>query len=133
MATRIIFITCICVLLSGCTKSKKDQTDERIYTSYDVAPIFADGDYKIEDFVKNNSDWSKCPANKEGNIFVECVILKSGEITNVRIALGLSNECDDEAIRIVSKMHEWKPAEINGHAVNAKWIIIVHKPGGQGY
>jgi protein TonB len=64
-------------------------------------------------------------ANIQGKIFVQFVVSKTGKITNVKIARGLSPAGDEEAIRVVEKMPNWIPGKQNGVPVSVTYILPI--------
>jgi protein TonB len=56
----------------------------------------------------------------KGKCYLQFVVARSGEISSVTIILGVRGcpECDEEAIRLIKAMPDWKPCKINGQPVN---------------
>ena len=61
----------------------------------------------------------------EGKVFVEFVVDKTGELTNIRIVKGINPECDEEAIRVLKTMPKWKSGKQRGRAVKVKMVIPI--------
>jgi protein TonB len=61
----------------------------------------------------------------EGTVFVTFVISKEGKVTNVSILKGISEECDKEAMRVISLLNDWTPGSQNHRAVNVRMTIPI--------
>jgi outer membrane biosynthesis protein TonB len=62
----------------------------------------------------------------EGNVIVELTIdSQDGKISNVAIVKSLQKQCDQEVIRVVSNMPNWKPGEVNGVKATSKYNLSV--------
>ena len=61
----------------------------------------------------------------QGRVMVEFVIGKDGNVTDVRVVKGVSEELDAEAIKVVSASPKWKPAKVNGNKVRSSMTIPV--------
>jgi len=59
----------------------------------------------------------------QGRISLRFVVEKNGQISNISIVRGLSEECDREAIKVVNKMPNWKPGKNGGHPVR-QWCTL---------
>ena len=62
--------------------------------------------------------------NVQGKVFVEFTVTKDGKVTNPNVLKSSGHdEFDQEAIRVVNKMPNWKPGEKNGNAVDSKMTL----------
>jgi protein TonB len=46
-------------------------------------------------------------------------------VTNVSILKGISEECDKEAMRVISLLDKWTPGSQNHRAVNVRMTIPI--------
>jgi TonB family protein len=63
--------------------------------------------------------------NKEGKVFVKFVVERSGEITNIEVIKGFDEECDSEAVRVISMSANWIPAKKDGRDVRSAYTLPV--------
>ena len=56
---------------------------------------------------------------------VQFVIEKDGKITEVKIAKGVDEELDAEALKVVGASPKWKPGKVGGKKVRASVTIPV--------
>jgi len=64
-------------------------------------------------------------AGIKGTVFVQFVVSKSGNISNVKILRGIGGGCDEEAINVVKQMPKWIPGRQNGQAVPVMFQIPI--------
>jgi protein TonB len=64
----------------------------------------------------------------QGKCYVNFVIDRGGNISDVRVAKGVPGcpECDKEAIRVVRMMPKWKPGKKNGTDVKSRFMVPVN-------
>ena len=63
--------------------------------------------------------------NIQATIFTSFVILKSGEITDIKIVKGAGFGLDQEAIRVIKAMPKWIPAMQSGNKVNSQFTMPI--------
>lgn len=61
----------------------------------------------------------------EGRVFVEFVIDKDGNITEVRAVKGIGAGCDEEAVRILQGAPKWKPGKQRGKPVKQRMVLPI--------
>lgn len=66
-------------------------------------------------------------AGIEGKCYLQFVVSKTGEISNVKVLRGVPDckECNEEAERLVKAMPKWKPGKQNGKAVDCFFHLPV--------
>ena len=52
-----------------------------------------------------------------GTVYIRFIVDKNGKISNVSLLRGIGGGCDEEAIRVIKGMPDWKPGRQNGLAV----------------
>src|SRR5574343_156549 len=113
----LLLVFIFCALLSQSSFAQTSSTDENaIYTRVDKMPEYPGGQVALVKYLSKNI---KYPAiykkNKiNGRVFVSFVIDKDGKVTSAKIVKSLNEECDAEALRVISKMPDWIPGEKNG-------------------
>lgn len=60
-----------------------------------------------------------------GKVMVSFVVTKNGKVTKAAVKRGVSKELDEEAVRVVSSMPDWIPAEKDKKKVDAEMILPV--------
>ena len=100
------------------------------YYECDQKPLFlnsADPRVFIEKWVYQYLKYPESAVRNgiQGRVMVEFVIGKDGNVTDVRVVKGVSEELDAEAIKVVSASPKWKPAKVNGNKVRSSMTIPV--------
>jgi protein TonB len=58
----------------------------------------------------------------EGKVFVEFIVNKNGEPSDLKIIRGIGSGCDEEALRVLS-LTKWEPGKQRGKPVRVKMVI----------
>lgn len=61
----------------------------------------------------------------QGRVLVEFIIGKDGNVSDVRVVKGVSEELDAEAVKVISASPKWKPGKVNGNKVRSSMTIPV--------
>ncbi|GHT80027.1 hypothetical protein AGMMS50262_24110 [Bacteroidia bacterium] len=79
-------------------------------------PQFPGGDEVLLTFIKDNIKYpSECKEQGiQGRVIVQFIINEMGKISCPRIYRSLHPAADEEALRVVKIMPDWKPASNNG-------------------
>lgn len=74
---------------------------------------FPGGPEKLKEYLKKNLSYPDIAREEgvEGKVFVKFVVSKNGTIKDVKVIRSVDPLLDKEAIRVVSQMPNWTPAE----------------------
>jgi protein TonB len=68
----------------------------------------------------------KARENKvEGTVYVNFVVQEDGSVASVSILRGVGSGLDEEALRVVRTMPNWKPGKQEGKAVNVQYNLPI--------
>lgn len=100
---------------------------EVIYNKPDQMPEFPTGIKGLMDYLSKNIQY---PAqskhnNTQGRVIVQFVVDKEGYIHNPVVVRSVDALLDQEAVRLVSVMPKWKPAQHKGEAVVSKYTVPI--------
>jgi periplasmic protein TonB len=105
------------------------EEQEVIYDIVDEQAEFPGGTPALKMYMAENVIYPQTAVEKgfQGKCFLQFVVTKKGEITDIKVKKGVPNcpECDAESIRMVKSMPKWIPAKINGKAVNSTFNLPV--------
>ncbi len=112
--------------------SQQGETEEDSYYSQndvDKRAQFLHGD-EIQFLKKWVYPYLKYPdsairAGEVGRVYVEFIVEKDGSVSNVVVTKGVSDELDDEVVKVVSASPKWKPAKLHGQNVRVKTSVAV--------
>jgi protein TonB len=82
-------------------------------------PQFPGGDKEMVKFIKLNLRYPPLATEMSvsGTVIVNFVVERDGKITRVKVVRGIGGGCDEEAVRVVSKMPAWSPGKQGGKTV----------------
>ena len=93
-----------------------------VYLWPDTLPSFNNNSL----FLTNNfNDSIKIDNNKKLYIYVSLIVLKNGDIKDMKILKGGNKSINPEIIRIFKLMGKCEPGMKNGHTVNVKFNVRV--------
>lgn len=98
------------------------------YCSYQEPAAFDGGFSELFTYISNTLVYPKEALRKdiEGKVYVSFVIDRDGSVTNVKIAKGVNELLDTEAIRIVNNMPKWKPGRFEGNLVRFEFTLPIN-------
>jgi len=105
-----------------------DPDEGKVFTIVEEMPSFPGGEEKMLQYIANNI---KYPAvarenNITGRVYVSFVVDKDGKIKDAKVLRGIGGGCDEEALRVVKMMPEWKAGKQNGRAVQVQFNLPVN-------
>jgi len=90
-------------------------------------PEFPGGERAVMDFVSNNLKYPEAAKemNIQGKVYVKFAVNTDGKVSDIQIVKGLSKECDNEVLRVIRLMPDWKPGTLNGIPVKTYYTLPV--------
>jgi protein TonB len=100
--------------------------DTTVYTIVDRTPKFPEGIDAMYKFIYSKFNYEKlAEIDVQGKIYIEFVVEKDGNLSNIKIIRSLDPFCDKEAVRIVRLMPKWKPGKLKNKKVRTKIEIPI--------
>lgn len=65
-------------------------------------------------------------ANIQGPVHVSFVVDPSGKVIETEVLRGIGGGCDEEALRVVANMPNWKPGRQSGQEVRVKFAMAIN-------
>jgi TonB family protein len=102
-------------------------TEEKVFTFVEESPEFRGGQGALMGFLSANICYPTLARNKgiEGKVYLSFVVSKIGFTENIKVLRGIGGGCDEEAVRVVSNMPQWKPGKQNGQAVRVQYTLPI--------
>ncbi|HLK98365.1 MAG TPA: energy transducer TonB [Hymenobacter sp.] len=116
------------VSVSQCFAQRSDSLDdETVFTVVEKQPEFTGGMRAFGEYLTANLRYPERAraARVEGKVFVHFIVRKDGRITDVGVLKGIGFGCDEEAIRVISAMPNWRLGSQSGRPVNVKNSVVV--------
>lgn len=100
-----------------------------IYEVVEDMPEYPGGIEALKKFLAQNVVYPPAALEKgiQGKCIIQFVISETGIPSNYIVKRGVPDcpECDQEALRVVKLMQNWKPGKINGKAVKSTYLVPV--------
>jgi len=109
-------------------KEEENPAEEEIFKIVESMPEFPGGIAAMYDFLRKNMKYPKLAneAGISGKVYITFVVEKDGSITDVRVLRGIGGGCDEEALRVVNNMPDWKPGKQRNVPVRVQFILDVN-------
>lgn len=109
------------------TVKPQGESEIQIFTVVEEMPEYPGGRKAMYSYLGENIKYpAKAKENKvEGTVYVSFVVLEDGSVSNVSILRGVGSGCDEEAIRVVKAMPNWKPGKQKGKPVNVQYNLPI--------
>ena len=115
-------IVAICMI--ACTQNVKSTIS---YEEVEVKPEYPGGMGELSKLMKSNLLYPLISFENgvQGEVLVQFVIDKEGNVEEVTVSKGVDPYLDAEALRVIKMMPKWKPGKHEGKEVNVKCTIPV--------
>jgi len=126
---RFFLVSLVCVLFALTAKAQKEtESQEKVFTSVEHVPSFPGGIEAFYKFLSKNIVYLKTARDKntQGKVIVSFIVEMDGKLTDVRVARGIGDGCDEEAVRVIKSSSPWKPGTQNGHTVRVAYSVPIN-------
>ena len=108
-------------------KEGEDVADAEIFTVVDQMPEYPGGEEALMQYLADNIKYPVQAVEEgiEGQVFVGFIIQPTGNVDHVKVLKGIGGGCDEEAVRVVSEMPNWKPGYEKGVAVIVEYNVPI--------
>ncbi|MBK9320176.1 MAG: energy transducer TonB [Bacteroidetes bacterium] len=99
----------------------------KVHSWVEEMPNFPGGEAAMLKYLSTNIHYPAIAReeNITGIVYISFVVDRNGEIDNIQMVKGIGGGCEEEAIRVIKKMPQWKPGKQNGRAVNVQYMLPV--------
>jgi protein TonB len=97
------------------------------YYDYEKLPEFPGGKNELRQYLSKEIKYPKKSRKEdvEGRVLVYYIVNENGTISDIKIAQGVNDELDKEAIRVVKNMPNWEPGMQDGEAVKIGFYLPI--------
>jgi TonB family protein len=107
--------------------NNNDIESDTVYAIPEIEATFVGGLNAMKQFFAKNII---TPENTgkivKGKVFIRFMVSRTGELSKIYLVKGLTNECNQEALRVVKKMSNWLPATQNGNRVHSWYTLPIY-------
>ncbi len=109
-------------------ENKVTEEDQAPFIIVEQMPEFPGGMSEVNTFIRNNMRYPVLAQENgiSGKVYIQFVIDKNGNVTKIKVVRGIGGGCDEEAVRVISKMPQWKPGKQGGKEVPVSYTIPVN-------
>jgi protein TonB len=102
--------------------------EEKVFTVVEEMPTFPGGEEQLFKYLRNNIKFPAVARENgiQGRVFVTFVVDKDGKVKDAKILRGIGGGCDEEALRVIRNMPDWKAGKQNGRAVSVQYNLPVN-------
>lgn len=125
----LIFLSSTCFGQIIEPESQAERKSLMIGERFYIGSRFPGGDMEMFQFIHKNLEYPTCYGLEPLTIYVEFIVLKSGEITDVNVVRPENSKLIDEMVfNLMKKMPNWIPAESEGEVIDdrVRLPIIIH-------
>lgn len=112
---------------SGTGYVEEEVKTEEPLSFVEQMPTFPGGEIALMKFIKDNFKIPELAKETRitGQVFVQFVVTKTGEIKHAKILRGIGGGCNEEALRVVNIMPAWNPGKHNGKLVEVRFTLPI--------
>ncbi len=109
-------------------EEEEEEDRNHIFLAVEKMPTFPGGQAALTKFLKKNLKYPTIAVENgiQGRVYVNFIVDKKGNISEMKILKGVDNSLNQEALRVVQKMPAWEPGEQRGKAVNVSCNIPIN-------
>jgi periplasmic protein TonB len=106
---------------------KKRNGKDDVLVRAEVAPLYPGGDAAMMKYLQKNLKYPTVAKENgvKGTVFVQFVVEKNGQVSDVIVAKGVDKSLDAEAKRVVAAMPKWAAGQQAGQAVAVQYVLPV--------
>ena len=118
---------CMMTLGAQAQVQKRNTAPQDVFDVVEEMPQYPGGMQAMLSFLQENITYPKDAQEKKisGRVLVTFVVEKDGSISNVETVKSVFPSLDEEAVRIVKAMPNWKPGKQNGKVVRVKYTLPI--------
>lgn len=102
-------------------------SDKEIHAILEERPEYPGGMEKVIKYIQTHIQYPPTAISKQiqGRVWIESVINRNGKVVQPKVAYSVHPLLDQEAVRIIRMMPDWKPGKLNGETVKVKYSFPV--------
>lgn len=104
-----------------------EEAVDEVFTIVEDQPEFPGGMQAFYKYVADNMDYPSQARRMgiEGRVYVQFVVDKVGNVTEVKSVKGIGAGCDEEAERVLREAPKFKPGKQRGRAVKVRMVLPI--------
>jgi len=130
------FLTALIFIAFACNHKESNQsqntiktskTEDQIFNIVENMPEFPGGEMALRTFIADSIRYPIEAQEKkiQGKVYISFVVNKTGKVINAKVVRGVDPSLDNEALRVVNSLPEWKPGRQHGKKVNVNYTVPI--------
>lgn len=106
---------------------EESKEEDQTFSYVEQMPTYPGGIPAMRKYISDHLNYPEevREAGVQGTVTVQMTVSKTGDVVNIKILKGLDPLCDQEAVRVISRMPRWIPGKHNGRAVSVLYVIPI--------
>ncbi len=103
------------------------EEEAEIFVIVEEMPEFPGGDVALRTYLAKNVKYPIVAQENgiQGKVYVTFVVDRDGSVSNARVARGVDDSLDKEALRVVNSLPKWKPGKQGGKTVRVSYTVPI--------
>jgi protein TonB len=112
---------------TGLSSQMVAEPENKIFIAVEQMPEFPGGQAALMKFISKHLRYPRSAVEKgiTGLVYVTFVIDPAGKVTQIEVLKGIDPACDEEAVRVISKLPDWKPGRQSGRNVSVRYSFPI--------
>ncbi len=108
-------------------QEEEAEEESEVFFIVENMPEFPGGELALRKFIANAIKYPVIAQENgiQGKVYVNFVVDKDGAVTQARIARGVDQSLDKEALRVVNSLPKWKPGMQRGKPVRVSYTVPI--------
>lgn len=105
-----------------------NEEDKEVFYIVEEMPEFPGGEKALKKYIADHTEYPAVAKENgiQGKVFVSFTITKEGTVQDAKVVRGVDLSLDNEALRIVKTLPNFKPGKQRGQAVDVKYTVPVN-------
>ncbi|HNW50870.1 MAG TPA: energy transducer TonB [Prolixibacteraceae bacterium] len=105
----------------------QEESDE-VFGIVEQMPEFPGGEIALYEWISNNIRYPKDAVDRgiKGKVYVNFVVDRNGNISNVHVVKSIHPSLDKEAIRVITSLPKWNPGLQGGKPVKVSYTLPIN-------
>ncbi|MCC8153309.1 MAG: energy transducer TonB [Tannerellaceae bacterium] len=103
------------------------QEGDKVYQVVDGMPRYPGGENEMLKYIATNTIYPETAKNagEQGRVVISYTVEKDGSISDIQVVRGISEDLNQEAIRLVKEMPTWEPGTNKGEIVRVRYTLPI--------
>lgn len=106
----------------------EEETSDNVIVIAETQASFPGGNEAWGKFLNKHLDYPKMAkrAGIQGRVYLNFVVDKDGNVSDIEVVRGIGGGCDDEAVRVLKMAPKWNPGLQRGNPVKSRMSLYIH-------